>query len=166
LTDGWCYIKHVVSGDAVTPTLTNTFGTWDTAKQGFYDGNDRYSIFRMYRSGAVTKIYTHKEERIANQTNIMQIGYRDGQPGDGGTLATMYNELSPYLTNINDRIYLSGSVLSTNTYILASAYRSDASTIIAKCNTGGGASGVLTLTAGSAITALAKYWWLYPNTWG
>lgn len=60
LTDGWCYIKHVVSGDAVTPTLTNTFGTWDTAKQGFYDGTDRYSLFAMYRSGAITKIFTQK----------------------------------------------------------------------------------------------------------
>jgi hypothetical protein len=60
LTDGWCYIKHVVSGDAVTPTLTNTFGIWDTAKQGFYDGGDRYSLHVMYRSGAVIKIFTQK----------------------------------------------------------------------------------------------------------
>ena len=61
LTDGWCYIKHVVSGTVVTPTLTNTFGTWDTAKQGYYDGSgNRYSLFAMYRSGAVTKIYTGK----------------------------------------------------------------------------------------------------------
>lgn len=60
LTDGWCYIKHVVSGDAVTPTLTNTFGIWDTAKQGFYDGGDRYSLHVMYRSGAITKIFTQK----------------------------------------------------------------------------------------------------------
>jgi len=61
LTDGWCYIKHVVSGTVVTPTLTNTWGTWDTAKQGYYDGSgNRYSLFAMYRSGAVTKIYSYK----------------------------------------------------------------------------------------------------------
>ena len=61
LTDGWCYVKHVVSGDTVTATLTNTFGTWDTAKQGFYDGSgNRFSLFAMYRSGAITKIYTEK----------------------------------------------------------------------------------------------------------
>ena len=61
LTDGWCYVKHVVSGDTVTATLTNTFGTWDTAKQGFYDGSDnRFSLFAMYRSGAITKIFTQK----------------------------------------------------------------------------------------------------------
>ena len=27
LADGWCYIKHVVSGTTVTPTLTKTFGS-------------------------------------------------------------------------------------------------------------------------------------------
>ena len=51
LTDGWCYIKHVVSGDAVTPTLTNTFGIWDTAKQGFYDGR---IVVSLYRIGGIT----------------------------------------------------------------------------------------------------------------
>lgn len=60
IADGWCYVKFVVSGADVTPTLTNTFGTWDTAKQGFYSGNDRYALFAMCRSGAVTKIYTNK----------------------------------------------------------------------------------------------------------
>lgn len=60
IADGWCYIKFVVSGSDVVPTLTNTFGTWDTAKQGFYDGNDRYSLHVMYRSGAITKIFTQK----------------------------------------------------------------------------------------------------------
>ena len=64
IADGWCYIKHVVSGTTVTPTLTNTWGTWDTAKQGYYDGSgNRYSLFAMYRSGAVTKIYTGKHIR-------------------------------------------------------------------------------------------------------
>ena len=61
IADGWCYIKFVVSGSDVVPTLTNTFGTWDTAKQGFYSGNDRYSLHKMYRSGAVTKIFTYKQ---------------------------------------------------------------------------------------------------------
>lgn len=60
LADGWCYIKFVVSGSDVVPTLTNTFGTWDTAKQGFYATNDRYSLHAMYRSGAVTKIFALK----------------------------------------------------------------------------------------------------------
>lgn len=68
LTDGWCYIKHVVSGDAVTPTLTNTFGTWDTAKQGFYDSGDRYSLHKMYRSGEGIKIFTLKQ--IVNVGNV------------------------------------------------------------------------------------------------
>ena len=71
LTDGWCYIKHVVSGDAVTPTLTNTFGTWDTAKQGFYDGSgNRFSLFAMYRSGAITKVFTDKAEFDAQQAKL------------------------------------------------------------------------------------------------
>jgi hypothetical protein len=60
LTDGWCYIKFVVSGSDVVPTLTNTFGTWDTAKQGFYTSGARFSLHKMYRSGAVTKIFTEK----------------------------------------------------------------------------------------------------------
>ena len=71
LKDGWCYIKHVVSGDAVTPTLTNTFGTWDTAKQGFYDGSgNRFSLFAMYRSGAITKVFTDKAEFDAQQAKL------------------------------------------------------------------------------------------------
>lgn len=69
LADGWCYIKFVVSGADVVPTLTNTFGTWDTAKQGFYATNDRYSLHAMYRSGAVTKIFTGKN--IINKDNAI-----------------------------------------------------------------------------------------------
>lgn len=74
IADGWCYIKFVVSGSDVTPTLTNTFGTWDTVKQGFYDGSgNRYSLFAMYRSGAITKIFTEKDE-IDYKT--AKLGYR------------------------------------------------------------------------------------------
>jgi hypothetical protein len=69
LADGWCYIKHVVAGLNVTPTLTNTFGTWDAAKNGFYDGNNRYSLFAMYRSGAVTKIFSYKGVITLGQNN-------------------------------------------------------------------------------------------------
>lgn len=61
LADGWCYIKFVVSGSDVVPTLTNTFGTWDTAKQGFYTAGNRFSLHTFYRSGAVTKIFTEKD---------------------------------------------------------------------------------------------------------
>lgn len=85
LTDGWCYIKHVVSGDSVTATLTNTFGTWDTAKQGFYDGNDRYSLFAMYRSGAITKIFTDKAEFDAQTAKL---GYRYYEKLYTGTTST------------------------------------------------------------------------------
>lgn len=70
IADGWCYVKFVVSGSDVVPTLTNTFGTWDTAKQGFYATNDRYSLHVMYRSGAVTKIYTQKGFVFNNGTFI------------------------------------------------------------------------------------------------
>ena len=82
LADGWCYIKHVVSGTDVVPTLTNTFGTWDTAKQGFYDGTDRYSLFAMYRSGAITKIFTNKNMLFNTQglnniyPSFYNMGYR------------------------------------------------------------------------------------------
>ena len=83
LTDGWCYIKHVVSGDAVTPTLTNTFGTWDTAKQGFYDGSgNRFSLFAMYRSGAITKIYTLKSV-ISNNGILIQTPLQTDINGQG-----------------------------------------------------------------------------------
>lgn len=71
LADGWCYIKHVDNGDGtVTPTLTNTFGTWDTAKQGFYTSGARFSLFAMYRSGAVTKIFTLKS-KIPIETGVL-----------------------------------------------------------------------------------------------
>jgi hypothetical protein len=36
------YIKLVVAAGAVTPTFTTVAPTWDHAKQGYYDGADRY----------------------------------------------------------------------------------------------------------------------------
>lgn len=36
------YIKLTVSGSSVTASFTTTAPTWDTAKQGWYSGSDRY----------------------------------------------------------------------------------------------------------------------------
>jgi len=71
IADGWCYIKHVVSGSTVTPTLVNTFGTWDTAKQGYYDGSgNRYSLFVMYKDGS------DYEEKAGIPDEGARFGYR------------------------------------------------------------------------------------------
>jgi hypothetical protein len=94
LADGWCYIKFVVSGSDVVPTLTNTFGTWDTAKQGFYDGTDRYSLFAMYRSGAITKIFTDKSIKSSAPTNVRNIPLDEDEE-----YGTYINKDSDYYAN-------------------------------------------------------------------
>ena len=122
LTDGWCYVKHVVSGDAVTPTLTNTFGTWDTAKQGFYDGTDRYSLFAMYRSGAITKIFTDKDIMKLPEAIL---GYRyytkpyTGTVGGGASYAISFTDTAfatSQVISAIDRIVL--TVLGTDYYTI------------------------------------------------
>jgi len=37
-------VHFTVAGSAITSTRTTTLPTWDDAKQGFYDGNERYAI--------------------------------------------------------------------------------------------------------------------------
>lgn len=109
LIDGWCYIKHVVSGSNVTPTLVNTFGTWDTAKQGFYDGNDRFSLFAMYRSGAITKIFTEKDE-IDYKT--AKLGYRYYEKQYAGTVGGGPS----YLISFTDSFFNASSVVNIFLY--------------------------------------------------
>ena len=107
IADGWCYIKFVVSGFDVVPTLTNTFGTWDTAKQGFYDGNDRYSLHAMYRSGAVAKIFTEKDIMRMSEA-IMGFRYYEKQY-TGTTDNTGF-----YGINITDPIFTPTEFYSTD----------------------------------------------------
>lgn len=125
LADGWCYIKFAVSGSDVVPTLTNTFGTWDTAKQGFYDSGDRYSLHVMYRSGAVTKIFT--EKTLIPVDNAI-LGYRyynkeytgtttnSGNYGaeftDTTFLTTQVSNLPPAMINISGSIWITNSIIS------------------------------------------------------
>ena len=128
LTDGWCYVKHVVSGDTVTATLTNTFGTWDTAKQGFYDGSgNRFSLFAMYRSGAITKIFTLKANIIKspNSNASYHLLYLDGNFGkkkrvkhvfSSSTEATLFNAMSPDIPKIGDQILVNGQWNTANDY--------------------------------------------------
>jgi len=45
------YIKFVPAGSACTVEFTDSAPTWSDAKQGWYDGNDRY-IFAVYKDGS------------------------------------------------------------------------------------------------------------------
>jgi hypothetical protein len=50
-SDGETYIKFVISGTDAIPTFTNTSPTWNDAKQGWYDGTDRY-LFRLWKNSS------------------------------------------------------------------------------------------------------------------
>ena len=125
IADGWCYIKHVVSGTVVTPTLVNSFGTWDTAKQGYYDGSgNRYSPVRMYRSGAVTKVYTEKGRIAQNQDDVNTYFTGAIQPSSMGS-----------------REYTSGSLVATGT----SEYIVPVGLYCLRLSDGGGGSDLISL---------------------
>jgi hypothetical protein len=52
------YIKLVVSGSNLTAEFTDTAPTWNTAKQGWYDSDDRY-IAKLYKNSST--VYPRKE---------------------------------------------------------------------------------------------------------
>lgn len=56
--DTKAYIKLVVSGATATAEFTDTAPSWDTEKQGWYAGDDRY-IAKLYKDGSGN--YTKKE---------------------------------------------------------------------------------------------------------
>lgn len=51
------YIKLTVAGTSVTASFTTTAPTWDTAKQGWYSGAERY-VFYLYKNASGN--YTQK----------------------------------------------------------------------------------------------------------
>lgn len=127
IADGWCYIKFIVSGADVTPTLTNTFGTWDTAKQGFYTSGARFAMFAMYRSGAVTKIFTLKANIIKspNSSESYHLLYLDGNFGkkkrvkhifSNSTEATLFTAMSPDIPDVGDQILVNGQWSTAYSY--------------------------------------------------
>lgn len=138
---GWNLIANSTQTYIIYSVANNQFEyvtgspTWSDAKQGYYDGNDRY-FYGVYKDG--TGKYT-KKGSIANKNDeyiYSTISYKNGIYTNGikinlpttyhleGTKTEneIFDALKNFIPNIGDRILLNGAIIDADTLFMTTSY--------------------------------------------
>jgi len=137
-SNGTVYIRLIPSGDpalgtaTVTPTWTNTAPTWSDSKQGWYgtggSANYRYLFVMTKATTSYSKKrfldYNYKVDQLYVET--LTIGnalapvnrYTSSMNGNY-TFDVIFDTISPYVPNINDKIKICGGGITSRVYSYA-----------------------------------------------
>lgn len=165
------YIYFVPSGTSCTVIFSTTAPTWNDAKNGWYNGNDRalYSVYRTSASVYTDKLQLEKEKNpvfsnnvhvsgIANLNSIISDDLTSGhyELGIGAvTQNDFFDYFDPIIPNTGDMLLCSGRFKSANDGQISYIQRaSGTQLIIFYFIDGGGAAVKQTADDGNGSTLL------------